>query len=121
MAYSNGSADIVEGIENMQILYGADTADADNGAQLLCIQPDTVGLDMAQCRQHPHQSNWPATLDDNLAAQPLAYTYNGVTGTPSDRKIRRVFNTNHCRAQPAAIRTEAFHEKQPHNSSYKPY
>ena len=87
---SNGSADIVEGIENMQILYGADT-NADNTPDYY-VPAGTVGLNMAQVVSI-RISLLAATLDDNLAAQPLAYTYNGVTSTPTDRKIRRVFNT----------------------------
>jgi type IV pilus assembly protein PilW len=33
------------------------------------------------------------SLDDNLAAKPLAYTFNGVRTLPTDRRLRRVFNS----------------------------
>jgi len=33
------------------------------------------------------------TLDDYLTTQPMPYSYNGKVTTPTDRKIRRVFNT----------------------------
>ena len=33
------------------------------------------------------------SIDDNLAVQPLAYTYNGTTSTPTDRRLRRIFTT----------------------------
>ncbi|MEI6069003.1 MAG: PilW family protein [Methylococcaceae bacterium] len=86
---------LVEGIENMQILYGVDT-DSDKTANYYA--PADPAL------------NWPnvvsirisllaVTLDDNLTTQPIPYTFNGITTTTTstpavtDRKIRRVFTT----------------------------
>ncbi len=79
--------ELVEGVENMQIQYGEDT-----GTDGL---PDTY-------RTANNVANWGnvlsvrislllRTLDDNLAPQPQAYTYNGATVTPGDRRLRRVF------------------------------
>jgi len=87
--------DLIEGIENIQILYGVDT-DSDKTANYY------VPADPAL--------NWPSvvsvrisllavTLDDNLTTQPMPYTFNGITTTTTttppvtDRKIRRVFTT----------------------------
>ncbi|HMR72841.1 MAG TPA: PilW family protein, partial [Candidatus Saccharibacteria bacterium] len=33
------------------------------------------------------------TADDNLVEAPQPYTINGVTTTPTDRRLRRVFTT----------------------------
>jgi len=82
---------LVEGIENMQILYGVDTSS--DGTPNYYVPANNVT-----------NPNWPnvvsirisllaVTLDDNLTTQPQPYTYNGATTTPTDRKIRRVFTS----------------------------
>ena len=99
---SSNSVELVEGIEDMQILYGVDTDDDDDG------NPNTSAPD-GPANYYVSANNIPApdwfrvisvrisllaaTLDDNLAAQPLTYTYNGETPPVQDRRIRRVFNT----------------------------
>jgi type IV pilus assembly protein PilW len=82
---------LVEGIENMQILYGEDTDLTPDGTANYYVSANNV-VNMAKVVSI-HISLLAVTLDDNLAAQPLTYTYNGATTTSSDRKIRRVFNT----------------------------
>lgn len=94
---SNGAEELVEGIEMMNVWYGEDTdmslttgistdyvpnyyVTADSVVNMLRVVSIRISL-------------LTATLDDNIAAQPLTYTYNGATTTPADRKIRRVFNT----------------------------
>jgi type IV pilus assembly protein PilW len=85
---SNG---LVEGIENMQILYGIDT-NADHAPNYY-LTANTVTTDAVWDKVVSIRiSLLAATLDDNLAAQPLPYTFYGVTTTPTDLKIRRVFN-----------------------------
>lgn len=83
---------LIEGIQDMQILYGADT-NADNTPDYY-VAAGTTGLNMAQVVSI-RISLLGVTLDNNLTAQPVPYTYNGATTTPipTDRKIRRVFNT----------------------------
>lgn len=99
---------LIEGIEDMQILYGVDTDDDDDG-NTNTSAPDGPANYYVSANNIPDLDangapDWfrvisirisllAATLDDNLAAQPLSYTYNGVTTTPADRRIRRVFNT----------------------------
>ncbi len=80
----------VEGIEDMQIFYGADT-NADNTSDYY-VPAGTAGLNMDQVVS-VRISLLAVTPDNNLTAQPVLYTYNGVPTTPTDRKIRRVFNT----------------------------
>lgn len=82
---------LIEGIENMQILYGADT-NADNAPDYY-VPAGTVGLNMAQVVSI-RISLLVRTIDDNLAAQTLLYNFNGVNNIdPGDRRIRRVFTS----------------------------
>ena len=89
----NGAAaqELIEGIENMQIKYGVDT-DADNTPNFYV---DSAGLTAAQMNQVTgvRISLVTTTLEDNLSTQAVSYTVFGTTTTPSDRKIRRTFNT----------------------------
>ena len=83
--------DLIEGIENMQILYGADT-NADNAPDYY-VPAGTVGLNMAQVVSI-RISLLARTIDDNLAAQTRLYNFNGVNNIdPGDRRIRRVFTS----------------------------
>jgi len=89
---NNVSNPLIEGIENMKILYGVDS-DADGVANYyLPANPLWVASDWIKVIS-VRISLLVATLDDYLIAQPSTYTYNGVTTTPTDHKIRRVFNT----------------------------
>jgi type IV pilus assembly protein PilW len=91
--------ELVEGVEDMQILYGENTNDDNNSAADRFVPADQV-------------STWDnvvsvritllvQSLEDNLVASPQAYTFNGViyngaTGNganPPDKKLRRVFTT----------------------------
>lgn len=82
--------DLIEGIENMQILYGEDT-DA-NGTANRYLPANTVG-NMANVVSI-RISLLVRTIDDNLAAQTLLYSFNGVNNiNPGDRRIRRVFTS----------------------------
>lgn len=84
---NNVSNPLIEGIQNMQILYGIDTnvdevADYYVPAYSNMQQVVSVRISLLV-----------ATLDDHLSIQPMAYIYNGVTTLPTDYKIRRIFNT----------------------------
>jgi type IV pilus assembly protein PilW len=87
---NNTSNEMVEGVENMQILYGADT---DNDAvPNYYVEAGAAGLDLTQVVS-VRVSLLLRTIDDNITTQPLPYTYNGTATTPSDHRIRRVFNS----------------------------
>jgi type IV pilus assembly protein PilW len=88
---SSGAEELVEGIEQMQILYGEDTDPTPDGAPNYYVPANNV-VDMTKVVSI-RISLLAATLDDNLTTQRLEYTYNGTTTTPTDNKIRRVFNT----------------------------
>ena len=84
-----GFQELIEGIENMQIIYGVDTnadkapdyyvdaATVPNWSQVISIRISLLAVSLA----------------DNLTSQPVPYTYNGTTTTPTDRKLRRVFTS----------------------------
>jgi len=79
--------ELVEGVEDMQVLYGIDT----NGdrtpnryvtANNVADWGDVVSAEVRLLLQ---------TLDNNLASQPQQYTFNGVTAVSLDRRLRKTF------------------------------
>lgn len=83
--------ELVEGVENMQVLYGEDT-DEDQTADIYVTADNIsdwnnlVGIRVNLLLQ---------TLADHLTIDPQAYTYNGATVTdPGDRRLRRVFTVS---------------------------
>jgi type IV pilus assembly protein PilW len=112
--------ELIEGIEDMQILYGVDldddddiltedpnapTTSPDGPADYYVTSDNVPDIDNGTPGTAPDGTpDWyrvvsirisllVATLEDNVASENLVYTYNGATTAPSDRKIRRVFNT----------------------------
>jgi type IV pilus assembly protein PilW len=88
---SSAATELVEGIEQMQILYGEDTDATPDGTPNYYTTADQV-TNMANVVSI-RLSLLVRTLDDNLAAEPQSYTYNDTTTTPDDRRLRRVFTT----------------------------
>lgn len=81
--------ELVEGIENMQILYGEDTDN--DGAANYYKAAGAVDMDNVVSVRI---SLVAFTLEDNLTEQASTYSiYNGATITPTDRRIRRVFTS----------------------------
>lgn len=88
---NQNAAPLIEGVENMQIQYGADP-DGD-GAPNYYADFGTAGLDMSHVVAI-RVSLLLRTIEDNVAANPLPYTFNGARDdTPGDRRIRRVFSS----------------------------
>ncbi|NOV28736.1 PilW family protein [Methylomonas sp. TEB] len=87
-ASSSNPVEILDGIENLQILYGEDT-DADGVANQYKTAANVTDIThVASVR-----ISILARTSENLASQTLTYDYNGSTGiNPGDRRIRRVFN-----------------------------
>ena len=83
------AAELVEGIENMQILYGEDT-DTNRTPDYYVPEDSVVNMNNVVSIR---VSLLLASTDNNLALQPLAFTYNGATTTPVDRRIRKVFTS----------------------------
>lgn len=83
-----GAREIVEGVEQMQILYGVDT-NADGAANTYVAANNANMAQVVSVRI----SLLVASIEDNIAKQAVPYTINGVTvNNPGDRRIRRVFN-----------------------------
>ena len=84
----NASEELVEGVEDMQILYGEDT-DSD-GIPNYYVPSGTAGLNLDDVVS-VRVSIAVRSFEDNLTTVPRAYTILGDTVTPTDRRIRRVF------------------------------
>jgi type IV pilus assembly protein PilW len=84
---------LIDGIENMQIIYGVDTNE-DSTANYYVPANDVTANDWPKVVS-VRISLLAATFDKNLTTQPLQYVFNGITTTPpdTDHKIRRVFTT----------------------------
>ena len=88
---NNGNnQELLEGIQEMQILYGADT-NSDSTPDYY-VPFGTAGLSMNQVVSI-RVSLLLVSLNDSLAAQPVPYTFNGAVITPADRRLRRVFSS----------------------------
>jgi type IV pilus assembly protein PilW len=91
--------ELVEGVEDMQILYGENTNDDNNSAADRFVPADqvTTWSNVVSVRI----TLLVQSLEDNLVTSPQAYTFNGVTydgavgngSNPPDNKLRRVFTT----------------------------
>ncbi len=84
---ANPAQELVEGVEDMQILYGEDTdgdRDADRyvAANTVADWSDVISVRVSLLLH---------SLKDGLNDTPIAYTYNGATVTPTDRRLRQVF------------------------------
>ncbi len=106
--FRNG-VELVEGIENMQILYGVDTDasgdpgfgspnyyipdDYDATIRLLSTNPTTFTPNINQVIS-VRFNLLAITPDDNIAPAAVAYDYNGATNiTAPDSRLRREFST----------------------------
>jgi type IV pilus assembly protein PilW len=89
--------EMIEGIEQMQILYGADTdvnpdgTPNPDGTANFYVTADKI----ADWRTvvSVRISLLVVSLDDNLTDKPVSYTYNGLLKTPNDRRLRKVFTS----------------------------
>ncbi len=88
---SEGGNDIelVEGVEQMQILYGLDTDNDDFPNQYVTIDnvPDTFDIMSIRLMLLLRSDA------DFLSEASQTYTYNGATVTPGDRRLRQIFTT----------------------------
>lgn len=100
----NGAAAValVEGVENMQILYGEDTdmvfpppalplPNGDRSANRY-VAAGTAGLNMRRVVS-VRIGLVLRTKENNLATSVQSYNFNGAVVTPADRRLRRIFST----------------------------
>lgn len=92
--------ELVEGIENMQILYGVDTSNPVDGAVNTYVAADQV---LATSLEATAQAAWQRVLAVRVSmvavskagelvnTKPQPYIFNGATVTPTDKRMRKVF------------------------------
>jgi type IV pilus assembly protein PilW len=81
--------ELVEGVENLQVLYGVDSDSDDFPNQYVTSNKvidfeDVVALRIDLLMR---------SLNDFVTDDPQTYSFNGVQTTPADRRIRQVFST----------------------------
>jgi len=79
--------ELVEGVEDMQILYGEDTdgnrePDRYVAADAVADWSSVISVRISLLLH---------SVEDGLTDAPVAYTFNGATVTPNDRRLRQVF------------------------------
>ncbi len=78
---------LVANIENMQILYGEKL-----GNNMHYVPANAAGLDIDNVVS-VKVSLLVRSPDDNVASAPQTYTFNGMTTTPTDRRLRKVYTS----------------------------
>lgn len=86
---NGATSELVEGVENMQILYGEDT-----GGDLIPdrYRPANTVTDMGAVIA-VRISLLIRSFQDNVVDDPQTYTYNGAAVTAGDRRLRQVFTS----------------------------
>ena len=86
---SNADSELIEGVENMQILYGVDTGTDQSADQYVAANSVTDWARVVSVRV----SLLLRTLDDNLTVNgPQTYSFNGAAVTATDSRLRAVFS-----------------------------
>lgn len=82
---------LIEGVENMQILYGEDGADVDLVADYYVPLDEVVDINNVVSLKI---SMLMRTSDNNLSHETVKYDFSGTANlTAPDRRLRKVFNT----------------------------
>ena len=81
--------ELVEGVEEMQILYGIDSDNDQFPNQYVTANnvPNFNAVVSIRIMLLIH------SIDDFVTEAPQTYTFNGVQTTPADRRLRQVFTT----------------------------
>ena len=87
--FDAAAQELVEGVENLQILYGVDTDSDDFPNQYLDADSVADFNDVVAVRIMLLMRS----IDDNVTEDQQTYTYNGATVTAGDFRIRQVFST----------------------------
>lgn len=83
------STELIDGVEDMQILYGEDT-NKDLAPDHYVTADNVVNMDNVIAIRLNFLLR---TIEDNVATSTQKYTFNGVPNiTPTDKRIRRAFN-----------------------------
>jgi type IV pilus assembly protein PilW len=89
---SLSAEEVAEGVEDMQITYGVDTSAPADGAVDAYVTADTVA-DWTRVLSLRISLLMVTHQNEAVTSTPQAYTYNGATVTPTDRRLRKVFTT----------------------------
>lgn len=79
--------ELVEGVEDIRVNYGLDT-NGDRAVDSTVATAAVANWDQVQTVQ----VSLLMRSDNNTVDRPQTYTFNGATTTPTDRRIRKVFN-----------------------------
>lgn len=103
---SGNAEELVEGVEQMQIVYGIDAEASSrpngNGDGIPNYYTSAAAINPGGGALTPNMDQVVSvrvslllrTIEDNLTEAPVPYSYNGNTGIdPQDRRIRRVFSS----------------------------
>jgi len=83
------NAELIEGIEQMQVLYGVDTTDDDHPNQYMISTNVVDWNDVMSIRL----MLLVRSVADSVVEAPQTLNYNGVTATAADYRLRQVFTT----------------------------
>jgi type IV pilus assembly protein PilW len=86
---NNNAEELIEGVENMQILYGEDTNGDFSANRYLPANSISDWANMVSVRL----SLVLMTVEDNLTSSAQTYQFNGASITAPDRRLRRVFTS----------------------------
>src|SRR5690606_1551966 len=87
---ANTSVELLEGVEDMQVLYGRDT----NGDDVPDVYQTATAITAAAAWadvQSVRVQLLVQSIDDNVVPDPQPNTFNGEDVTPTDRRLRHVF------------------------------
>jgi type IV pilus assembly protein PilW len=87
---TGGIDELVEGVEDMQVLYGLDTNQ--DGSVDQYLSAGSIGANAWGNVMTVHVDLLVNTVED-VNPQAQTYTYMGTATTPADRKLRRTFST----------------------------
>jgi type IV pilus assembly protein PilW len=88
---SSAPAEVIDGIQGMQITYGIDT-DGDSNANKFVAASSITATDWGQVVS-VRVSLLLRSVEDGLTTAYQPYTFDGTTTTPTDHRQRRVFTT----------------------------
>ncbi len=87
--FNNAAQELVEGVQDMQVLYGIDTTNSQFPNQYVTSTnvPNFDNVVSLRVMLLIH------SIDDFVTEAPQTYTFNGVPTTAADRRLRQVFTT----------------------------
>ncbi len=84
---TSAAEELIEGVEDMQILYGIDTDNDGSANQFVPANNVSDWSQVASLRV----SLLLQSVTDNITSAPQSYSFNGATITPADRRLRKVY------------------------------